>query len=197
MRKTLLVYLVCHCWLCQAQNQPQLSTPFNSPKPFNRKDWLFGFQVGYSKNSYLHERYSATQAYGGYFVANKLALGLSASWSRESFIAAHDATFSVGPLLRYQFTRSRVSPFIVGAYQWGQATVSSTNTKTFPMAENQRSIQSGYAGLGTSIRVVAEWRVDLLLTWQDKPAAPESGIQGRYHLLQAQIGANYLINRKR
>lgn len=118
MRKILFLCLFGYSWLCQAQTETPLNRLFDSPLPFSRNAWLAGFQVGYSKGTYGKERYSATQAYGGYFVANKIALGLAATWGRESFGAAQDVAISAGPLVRYQFTRSRFSPFIVGAYQF-------------------------------------------------------------------------------
>ncbi|GAB3955517.1 hypothetical protein GCM10028805_43290 [Spirosoma harenae] len=203
MRKLLLLYLICHGWFCQAQDAARLNLPIDPSLPFRRRAWLAGFQVGYSKGSYGHERYSATHLYGGYFVVNKLAIGLAASRGQESFGAAQDVALSVGPMIRYQFTRTRLSPFVVGSYQFGQATVSGLRSKVSPSGTTaaddiqNRPIQSRYVGMGLSLRVIRACRLDVLLTWQDKPGATELGINGQYNLLQAQLGVNYLIDRKR
>lgn len=197
MKKLVLLCFLGYCELCQAQNQSLLTIPSERPLPFSRKAWLVGFQVGYSTNSYIHENYSARQVYGGYFVANKVAFGLAASWGRENFLAFRDDAVSAGPMVRYQITRTRFSPFIVGAYQVGQATVTSLHTPASTSVYSQtRFIQSRYVGLGLSIRVLTASRLDLLYTWQTKPAAAESGIKGVYHQLQAQFGANYIFGSK-
>ncbi|QDK81873.1 hypothetical protein EXU85_25990 [Spirosoma sp. KCTC 42546] len=201
MRKLLLLYLLCHGWSSQAQ--ARLNLPIDRSLPFSRHTWLAGFQMGYSKGTYSNERYSATHLYGSYFVVDKLAIGLAASRGQENLGAAQDVAISVGPMVRYQFTRTRLSPFLVGSYQFGQATVSGIRYKVSPSgtttsADTQnRPIQSRYVGLGLSLRVIKACRLDLLLTWQDKPGATELGFNGQYNLLQTQLGVNYLLDRRR
>ncbi len=203
MRKIALLCLLGHSLLCQAQNEDPPSRAFDNPLAFSRKAWLAGVQVGYSKGSFGQERYAATHVYGGYFVANKVVVGLAATWGQESLGTAQDVALSAGPMIRYQFTRSRFSPFIVGSYQFGKATISGVSLRSTAPGmvtradRRDRSIQSGYVGLGMSIRVIAAYRLDLLLTWQDKPGASELGMNGRYNLLQGQIGVNYVLHRNR
>lgn len=201
MRQTILLFIIGQACLCQAQNEPNLRKPFDGQVTYHRNAWLAGIQIGYSNNFYMRERYTAIQAYGGYFITNKLIAGLAVSRGQESFGTAQDVAISAGPMVRYQFTRTRFSPCIVGAYQFGQATVSGLRTRTptpgVSTDKYDRPIQSRYVGVGMSIRIVAAYRLDLLLTWQDKPGAAELGLKGNYNLLQAQAGVNYLINRKR
>ncbi|GAB3699905.1 hypothetical protein GCM10027592_26390 [Spirosoma flavus] len=81
---------------------------------------------GYSRGSLVNNR-SVTQIQAGYYVANRIMIGLAGSLMKEWLGELSSKNmFSGGPLIKYQFTASRLSPFATLAYQFGKPTINPT-----------------------------------------------------------------------
>jgi hypothetical protein len=146
------------------------------------------------------------QIYGGYFITNNVMVGLSGAVSKEETegIGVRDLVWSVGPTIRYQITRSRISPFVVASYQFGQRTVSGSSQVMGPTSGSRisgdntpRPIQTRMFGFGVSIGIVPALRADLAINWQDKASAYNPTIRLNDGLFQPQFGLHYLISAKK
>ncbi len=105
-------------------NGPLLRSGFDTEErnaTFRRGAWLGGLSGG---------GFPAGSAFGrhlyglrvGYFGLDRTMLGVKAHYLRVRLDDRLTGQWlTVGPLLRYQFTRSRVSPFVEVAYLWGKA----------------------------------------------------------------------------
>jgi len=201
MKTALLSCLLCLSFTTQAQSV--IATP--DSKPFARKTWLLGLQGGYSKANFLANNLTA-QLYGGYFVTNKLLLGLSgtglAEWTNT---IVHDNMLAIGPQIRYQLTQTRFSPFLAASYQFGRYTYSSieaTTSVTNGSTVAGMSIAQGHAALtvhsrsftaGLSIGITRTLRADIGLKWQDIIRPSEVVKVGSNSLWQPQLGVSYTI----
>ncbi|MVM41642.1 hypothetical protein GO730_34845 [Spirosoma sp. HMF3257] len=78
---------------------------------------------GYGRGNLIENR-SVVQIQAGYYVANRLLIGVAGSMMREWIGELHTANkFSAGSFVRYQFTSSRLSPFAQLVYQPGDPTI--------------------------------------------------------------------------
>jgi hypothetical protein len=198
MKTVLFLCVILFPAFGQAQRVAQAETQRLS-KPFARKTWQIGIQIGYSKATFLAHNLS-NQLHGGYFITDKLMLGLAAGqsleWSQKNIVTN---TISVGPAVRYHLTRTRFSPFIAGSYRFGQYTYSGETT----------SIHSGSSGIqtyssrstlniharaltaGLSIGLSSALRADIALNWQNVVNPNREYAVSGNSLLQAQVGVNY------
>ena len=104
----------------------QQVTSSNTSTAFSKGSQQLTASYGYGQGNLAKNR-SVTQIQAGYYVANRLLIGVVGSMMREWIGEFHtDNKFSVGPLVRYQFTSSRLSPFAQLAYQLGNPTVAPT-----------------------------------------------------------------------
>ena len=125
-------------------------------------------------SGYLVQNRSVTKLQAGYYVANRLLVGVGSSLAREWLGEAHtEGQFSVGPLVRYQITSSRLSPFAEVTYQFGRPTPAHNQAAMFTSGIN--------FGLLPQIRLEADYCFVLL----------HEGIG------QLQIGATILLGTKR
>ncbi|RYC70075.1 hypothetical protein [Spirosoma sordidisoli] len=202
MKKYLLILLLCSSLFCQAQSKNQPKHDANI-LPYSHGSWLVGSQVGYS-NGLRPEQYLSVQACGGYFIASNVWVGLVGTWSREHQQGIQTEAWLTGPGVRYQFTRTRFSPFVVGSYQLGQLARCGpdpiTTTQTTPIGivvatsglnTKPRFIYSRSVAVGVTMKASSALGVDFALGWQDKV---ESG--GSYNSWQPQIGLNYQLANK-
>ncbi|MCX6214158.1 hypothetical protein [Spirosoma sp.] len=177
------------------------------PKPYQQGTWLVGIQGGYS-NGNLMKNYLISHAQGGYFVADKLLIGLSSTQSWEWIRSAHDNILAVGPMVRYQFTRTRISPFLTAAYQVGsrksgsseiQATIllpqpnGSTTTVTLLAPSFPKTVYSRSFGAGVTIGITPALKLDALISWQDKVYKADDGLYSYMGVYQPQLGLSYLL----
>jgi hypothetical protein len=163
---------------------------------FARRTWQVGLHNGYSPGSDYQNRISV-QIHGGRFIADKLLIGLGVAYNTEwdPDVSIRQSTVSLGPLVRYQFTRSWVSPFIEATYQLGQSSVK------FGSVSRQQfgARHSGAVTPGLSVRVTPHLRVDVQYRMQyDVSSAGQSYFTQRYikRIYQPQIGIVYLLRRR-
>lgn len=214
MRKYLLFLLLCTASFTKAQERTQSHTSPTHLQGYTQGNWLIGLQAGYSKGLLL-DRNLTTQAYGGYFVANNVLVGLSAVGSQEWHNSIRDRSYFIGPMVRCQLTRTRFSPFLVASYQIGQRTLlgveSQTITQVVSTSSGPVTVTSGSTirgsgrperlysrsfGAGLSISLTALLRVDIALDWQDRVDLIDSRIRLDDGLWQPRLGVNYSIINK-
>jgi hypothetical protein len=126
--KSFLFLLVFACfWFTAASAQTGANW---YAKSFDKGNWQVGTRDGRVGGNLIGYR-NTLQLHSGYYLANQLAVGLSGTWGREGSMsyAFHDIT--VGPYLRYQFTATRISPFIDLSYQFGRRLASEGNGASF------------------------------------------------------------------
>ncbi|QIP12452.1 hypothetical protein G8759_07350 [Spirosoma aureum] len=214
MKTTLPLLLVALSFAGQAQPVSQQVNTQAGLNPFTRKSWQIGIQGGYSKAEFI-SRNSTIQLYGGYFVANKLSMGLSSTWVAEwTRNVLHENTLTMGPAIRYQLTQTRISPFLAASYQIGARTLTIANVTVNPAAvvtvittptgsystisgsnfsytasNKPTAIHSRSLTAGISVGVVSSIRIDLAINWQGNafPSYPEI----KRGLFQFQFGLNY------
>ena len=218
MKISLLTLLLSLSWLTQAQVPLQSGTHQNYPLAYQRGMWLVGLQAGHSSAQLIGKNLTA-HVYGGYFVANKLLLGLQGTRIQEGLtLPVYDVSYLVGPMLRCQLTRTRISPFIMASCQIGQRTLdqsepliatstsvtvnssgthTSTSTSSFYIVNpGTHLIYSRSASIGVSIGVITSLRIDVAVNWQDRVSDLGSKFPGYNGLYQAQFGINYLVGTK-
>ena len=207
MQKALFCWLLWLPNLLQAQviSQPILT---NYSQSVSRGTWLVGLQAGYSKGILLGNNLT-TQAYGGVFVANKVLAGLAANWNQEGFRAIQDVSYSIGPMIRYHLTHSRLSPFIVASYQFGRHTVTGsvlgqttvngqivmTSAISISGTGQPVNMYVRLLGAGVSWSLSSTLRIEAVLNWQDKVTDAGSDIHFDRGLFQPQVGINYLLKK--
>lgn len=153
-------------------------------KTFASGRWQTGLTGGYGRGS-IFDNHTVFQARGGYYVVDKLLVGIGASWAKESegSIALHD--LAVGPLARYQFTHTRLSPFIEASYQFGRRRVNAEWRMSYP---GYASTQTALVSPGLSIKLASSWRVDVSYGFQF------TTLDGyNYSFGKPQFGINYLF----
>ncbi|GAB4052741.1 hypothetical protein [Spirosoma litoris] len=211
MKKILLLLLVCLSNYVRAQETPLLKVPVNYSQPFARGSWLVGVQAGYSQGVWFG-RNLTVHPYGGYFVANKLLLGVTGTISQEGFDQVREMINSVGPMVRYQLTRTRISPFLTASCQIGQRTLSGSDSRTTTQTQviggqvitstsgsyifgdgTPHLIYTRSMSAGLSMGVTRALRIDLALTSQDQAVSPGSKVDSYTILWQLQAGLNYKL----
>lgn len=203
MKNALLLFLFCYsaCTMAQENHQPYNTVVDN--RPYAKGTWLVGLQAGYSKGN-LMTNYLITHMQGGYFVADKLLIGVNTTQSWEWYKSAYDNTLSIGPMVRYQFTRTRISPFLVASYQVGSrrsgsSEIQGTNpTGTTPviaiLSPNfPKTVHSRSFGAGVSVGITPALKLDALINWQDKAYNASDGLYLYRGVYQPQIGLTYLL----
>ncbi len=150
---------------------------------FQAASWQVGLKEGYSRGDLLKNR-NTLQIHASYFLINRLAVGLNATWSKEwvNNFSYHD--LSAGPYVRYQFTTTRFSPFIEASYQLGKRSSGESSSVSYPSL----SMQSTQISPGVSIGLLKSVRLDLSygLQWVYFSSNTQS-------FGQPQIGLTYLF----
>lgn len=183
MKPSLALYLVgLVAGLCTQPTFAQKSAFDHSQSKFAAGSWQFGVKGGYGKGNLVRDR-SGLHLHSGYYVANKLMVGLGAAWSREWTEQVSVNDLSAGPFARYQFTTTRCSPFVEASYQFGQ------RSSTYPGSVDT-TIQAGYISPGLSIRLFNQLRADISYSIQFSPRSSYTESFG-----QAQIGFTYLVGK--
>ena len=128
--KPFLFLIVFTCFLI-TESSAQTSSTKSYTDSFNKGNWQVGVRDGRVGGNLIGKR-NTLQLHSGYYLAKQLAVGLSGTWGREGAgsYAFHDIT--VGPYLRYQFTATRVSPFIDLSYQFGKRLAGEVFTFMYP-----------------------------------------------------------------
>ncbi|GAB3941107.1 hypothetical protein GCM10028805_03820 [Spirosoma harenae] len=160
----------------------------SSLSSFKKKSWQIGVRDWRQGGNLIGIR-NTLQLHAGYYLANQLAVGISGTWGREgtSWGAFHDIT--LGPYARYQFTSTRISPFVDVSYQIGRRS-SWDDAFTF----SSIGIQSAQISPGVSVGVTRFLRAELNYHFQ-WIFQSGSGFWGEY-IGQPQLGLTYLFNRK-
>lgn len=183
--KPLLFLLVFTCFsLTLSSAQTGTNQPYRHN--FSKGDWQVGVRGGRTGGNLIGNR-NTLQLHSGYYVANQLAVGLSGTWGREGVkqYAFHDVT--VGPYLRYQFTATRISPFIDLSYQFGKRITSEGSGFLFA----DPSIQSAQISPWVSIGVAPFLRAEISYHFQWIHFGDVAEYIG-----QPQVGLTYLFARK-
>ena len=182
--KSLLILLVFTCFsLISASAQTGANRPYSNS--FSKGSWQAGTRVGRQGGNLIGTR-NTLQLHAGYYLINKLAVGLSTTWAREgpkSFTgpyAFQDVT--AGPYLRYQFTRTRLSPFIDASYQIGRRMAGEGFTS------GNQAVSTGYISPGISVGVTPFLRAEINYHFQWITNGYRTGYIG-----QPQVGLTYLF----
>ena len=163
---------------------------------FSAGHWQVNLKDGLGKGNELSEffngqqvyRHNILQAQAGYYVVDGLLVGIGFSWSREWSpdrpIQESFTDFMKGPLIRYQFTNSRVSPFLEASYQFGRR---NTDLRTI-LDFISSSAHSTLLNTGVSIGLTSFLRVDASYGVQFKTFVNQSFIN-----TYPQVGVNYVF----
>ena len=131
---------------------------------------------GYGQGELVKNR-SVSQIQAGYYVADRLMIGVTGSLMKEWLGEIRSKNrFSGGPLVRYHFTSSRLSPFAALAYQLGKPVISPT--------ANQALIVTP----GLNFALLPAIRLEASYSLLFVPVREQIG--------QAQVGATVLFGRK-
>lgn len=161
--------------------------------------WQINLNDGLGKGSELSRfvnsrevyKHNILQAQAGYYVVNRLLLGVGFTWSSEWSPQRADAEsftdFMKGPLLRYQFTNSKVSPFLAASYQFGTRSTGPRSLLDYAGSSVHSTLLSGGINIGLTSRL----RVDASYGVQFKTFINQSII---HHY--PQIGINYVFGSK-
>lgn len=155
----------------------QQSASTYSQTAFSEGSKQFTVSYGYSQGSLLQNR-NVIGINAGYYVANRLMVGVAGSLMREWLGELNTGTkFSAGPLVRYQFTASRLSPFAQLAYQLGNPTVDPTRHQAVLFTP------------GVNLALLAQVRIEASYSFLFIP--------NRERIGQPQLGATILFGNKR
>lgn len=188
MKKILSVLLVSLTCCAQAQT-------------FQKGTWLVGLQSAYRLQSDDYFKHGALlKAYGGYFISNKLLVGLTGTRAQyKAPISLESTTYTVGPILRYQLTQTRVSPYLMTSFQIGQRESSgdwqfdapNVGIVNIPV-QDRRLRYSRSLGIGLLVSVVPGLKLEGSLIWQDFEDTPNQRLILRDKTnYQVQVGATY------
>lgn len=171
------LYLACFLGLCISYAAGAQNLPTIHYQSFRRGGVLIGVKDGYGRGE-LFEHRNLMQLYTGYFVTDRLSVGLAGSIVKEWYENYQTRPmFSGGPFARYQFTRTRLSPFLDVNYQIGQ---------TYVGFSHQILVTPG-----VSIWLIAGLRLDINYGLQWIDVGRNGGMIG-----QPQAGLNYVFARK-
>ncbi|WP_020602336.1 hypothetical protein [Spirosoma spitsbergense] len=178
--KPFLFFIVLACFsIAKSSAQTGINRPYKDS--FNKGNWQVGVRDGRVGGNLIGFR-NTLQLHSGYYVANQLAVGLSSTWGREGAgsYAFHDIT--AGPYLRYQFTATRISPFVDLSYQFGKRLAGEGFTFMNPV------IQSAQISPGVSLGVTPFLRAEINYHFQWL----SNGNRTEY-IGQPQFGLTYLL----
>lgn len=170
----LTIFLLTTIPLQLIAQQPTLNS---TDIAFRKGSQQLTISYGYGQGNLVENR-SVTQIQAGYYVANRLLVGVAGSMMREWIGEFHtDNRFSAGPLVRYQFTSSRLSPFAQLAYQLGNPTVDPTRHQAVVFTP------------GINLALFSQVRIDASYGFLFIP--------NRERIGQPQLGATILFGNKR
>lgn len=163
----------------------QTTSPEHLKKSFTRGQWQVDLRDGYGRGS-LFDNHNAIQIHSGYYIVDKLLLGIGAKWSKEWVGDVSFNELTLGPLARYQFTRGRLSPYIEASYQFGRRRSGANSSISYPSLNMQSvSFSPGLSvGLASSLRIDISYGFQYLI----------NGFTNLYG--QPQLGINYLFPNK-
>lgn len=180
-------FLLIIIFVCLSIRSSSAQTGTNHPyrNSFDKGNWQAGARIGRQGGNLIGTR-NTLQLHAGYYLIDKLVVGLSTMWAREgskSFTGPsvfQDIT--AGPYLRYQFTRTRLSPFVDASYQIGLRIAGEG------FASGNQAVNIGCISPGLSIGVTRSLRVELNYHFQWLNA----GYRAEY-IGQPQAGLTYLF----
>jgi hypothetical protein len=161
----------------------QKLTPTQPQIAFKAGSWQVGLKEGYGRGDLLRNR-NSLQVHSGYYLVNRLLVGLNGTWSKEWVGDFNYHDLSAGPYLRYHFTSTRISPFIDASYQIGQRKSGSGTTITYPKI----SMQTTQITPGINFGLINSLRLEISygLQWAYLPNGTQS-------FGQTQVGLTYLF----
>lgn len=179
-------------------------TAYNRPEPkvawyqeeklrtFRKGSWLMSGRAAYFSERSSNGFDLSAQVQGGYFVADRLALGLKGKYIRDYRSATFPVTRSwlLGPVVRYHLSRSRIAPFVEGGYQLGRVhfDATATNVSYPPIQETVRVLS--LAG-GVSARLSQTLRLDITAETQQFSYYPIP----RKTAIRPEIGLTYYLRK--
>lgn len=190
MKKIIAVLLLSTSVCAQAQ-------------PFQKGTWLVGLQGAYQlKHDQFFKHSVLLKVQGGYFIANKLLIGLSGTRSQQKAPESFKSTiYTLGPTVRYQLTQTRFSPYLMTSFQLGQSRASGDLLLELPNGDviNYSAWQSSpyrmYSrslGVGLLVSIVSGLKLEGSLIWQDFVERPNLNLNLRDDTnYQAQVGLTY------
>lgn len=168
---TLLLFLICSC---QAIAQ---STNLNTAtRTLQKKTRAVGLYANYGSSPIIGNQLGFS-AYGGYFIANKLLLGLNGGYATDwsNTVEGHVSSWLTGPFIRYYLTSSRVTPFAEASYQFGQFMISSPYNMGQAGIRHSANTLSFTGGLG--VRLTQAFRLELAYNYQADRFSPAPLVQ--------------------
>ncbi|RIV18679.1 hypothetical protein DYU11_27300 [Fibrisoma montanum] len=195
MKNVLYLCLLLPCCVnAQASSQQEPIRPAFS-QSFDRGNWQFTARGGYLRGILFRNRINA-QLNAGYFVADKLLLGVSGLYTREWFGKAGYQTLGAGPMVHWQITRTRVSPFVELSYQFERRTLTSPGvTRQEPGLQRSALFMPGL-----SIGLSPALRAELSYGFQYNVRTLSDGFSSRRYkgyYIHPQFGLSYTVARKR
>ncbi len=163
---TLLLLLLCSCHAIAQTTDPKTAT-----RNLQKRTRAAGIYTTYGSSALIGNQLGIN-GYGGYFIANKLLLGLNGEYATDwsSTVEGHVSSWLTGPFIRYYLTASRVSPFVEANYQFGQFMIS-TPYNMGP-ASNRHSANSLSLTGGLGIRLTQAFRLELAYKYQADRFSP-------------------------
>lgn len=153
---------------------------------FRAGSWQVGLHDGYTRG-YLFGHRNTLQFQAGYYVINKLSVGVGATWAREGNSDFGFKELTIGPSVRYHFTTTRFSPFIDVSYQVGRRSAIAGTLTDYQSV----GIQTTQLSPGVSFRVIPALRVELLYNVQWVHATSWTS-----SIIQPHLGITYLVGKK-
>lgn len=157
---------------------------------FRKGYWLISGRVAYSSERSSNGFDLGAQVQGGYFVADQLAVGLKGKYSRDYRSSTFPITRSwlLGPVIRYHLTRSRIAPFVEGAYQLGRVHFDATATPVaYPRI--QETVHVFSLSGGVSARLSQTLRLDIVAETQQFSYYPTP----RRTRIRPEVGITYYL----
>lgn len=198
MKATKVFYLLMI--LCLMTNTIVYSqTETKKKEKFSAGQWQIGLKDGIGKgnelarfvNSQKAYRHNILQAQAGCFIVKRLLVGIGFTWSREWSTQRPEqenfTDFMKGPLLRYQFTRTSVSPFLEVSYQFGKRSTGARSVLDYVGSSVRSTLLSG----GVNVSLTAHLRLEASYGIQFKTFIDQS-IMHHY----PQLGVNYAFGGK-
>ncbi|QHV99407.1 hypothetical protein [Spirosoma endbachense] len=137
----------------------QQTSSVSPPLPFRKGSWQVGLKDGYGGSPLLGHR-NTVYLQAGYYIANRLLIGFGGSYGREvpdidqaiGLSIQDKGIVALGPLIRYQLSSGRLSPYTELSYQYGR--------------HNTRVEKSLSFTPGLSVGLLAGLRIDLSYSFQ-------------------------------
>ena len=155
----------------------QPDTLTHSKTAFSKGSKQVTASYGYGQGNLLQNR-NVIGIQAGYYLANRLMVGVAGSLMREWIDNLNSGNkFSAGPVVRYQFTASRLSPFAQLSYQLGNPVLGLPNR------------QAVFVTPGVNLALLAQVRLEASYSLLFIPSSEWIG--------QPQIGATILLGTNR